>query len=451
MKNDTTDAPWNKWGDWGECSSPCGDGEQERMRNCSGKNSSMTVQCIGPNKETRPCNDGPCKVKILDCDDADWQGSLDRIGWSVCPRDTTFLKGLWRHDPMQGDNRVGRIEYGKCCAAEEPAFINQSSTCLNADWSLVLDRYNVWALCPTGSFMNGLSVGKPLPAFLNDIEEAKCCHPQNHPTSYEDCYDEDVTISFDTRGWSECRRDGYYMTGFYKSSCDKLYCIEKFRCCKMKNETVVSGRWSDWEDWGECNAVCGDGERERKRTCTSSSPSKEQARCSGPSKETRPCNNGPCHESESGCPEGWVHYGNSCFLVIDIPIREWKDARRNCQKLGGDLAKITSATQNQFLLNLLKKQVRFTSLGAWIGLQRRGSNTFYWTDNTPLTGYTAWNAGEPNYVFEKCVHLIGKNWRKSGRWNDNRCILPSWIHYEDAPVALCQKTPNEMEVSSRLR
>ena len=137
--------------------------------------------------------------------------------------------------------------------------------------------------------------------------------------------------------------------------------------------------------------------------------------------------------------------------MIDIPIREWKDARRNCRKLGGDLAKITSATQNQFLLNLLKKQVRFTSLGAWIGLQRRGSNTFYWTDNTPLTGYTAWNAGEPNYVFEKCVHLIGKNWRKSGRWNDNRCILPSWIHYEDAPVALCQKTPNEMEVSSRLR
>ncbi|XP_022803040.1 macrophage mannose receptor 1-like, partial [Stylophora pistillata] len=228
-------------------------------------------------------------------------------------------------------------------------------------------------------------------------------------------------------------------------------------CFRIKfvfpSETVVSGRWSDWEDWGECNAVCGDGEQERKRTCTDPSPSKEEARCSGPSKETRPCNKGPCHESESICPEGWVHYGNSCFLVIDIPIREWKAARRNCRKLG-DLAKITSATQNQFLLNLLKKQVRFTSRGAWIGLQRRGSNTFYWTDDTPLTGYTAWKVGEPNNVFEKCVHLIGKNWRwdfTPRKWNDIYCIPPSWIHYEDVPVALCQKTPNGMEVLSRLR
>ncbi|XP_022808737.1 uncharacterized protein LOC111345723 [Stylophora pistillata] len=175
-------------------------------------------------------------VQLQNCEEADWQASLDQIGWSMCPRKTTFLRGLWRHDPMPGDNRVGRIETGNCCRAEEPTFINQSSTCLNADWSLLSNRYNVWALCPSGYFMNGLRLDHALPAFLNNIAEAKCCHPQNHPSSYEDCYDEDVTISFDRKGWSECQQEGFYMTGFYKSSCDKLYCIEKFRCCKMKSE-----------------------------------------------------------------------------------------------------------------------------------------------------------------------------------------------------------------------
>ena len=60
----TTDDGWTDWGDWGECSAACGDGEQERMRNCSIPHSSITgAQCLGPNKETRRCNNGPCKGK----------------------------------------------------------------------------------------------------------------------------------------------------------------------------------------------------------------------------------------------------------------------------------------------------------------------------------------------------------------------------------------------------
>lgn len=72
------------------------------------------------------------------------------------------------------------------------------------------------------------------PTNIYNIEESKCCRPQNHPNAYADCYDEDVGISFDKKGWSECKRDGYYMTGIYKSGCEHLYCIEKFKCCSMK-------------------------------------------------------------------------------------------------------------------------------------------------------------------------------------------------------------------------
>ena len=94
--------------------------------------------------------------------------------------------------------------------------------------------FNVWALCPAGYYLNGLRLGAGPPAYLQHIDEGQCCHPHGHPNSYEHCYDEDVTHSFDHKGWSECQQAGYYMIGFYKSSCNNIYCIEKFRCCKMK-------------------------------------------------------------------------------------------------------------------------------------------------------------------------------------------------------------------------
>ena len=97
----------------------------------------------------------------------------------------------------------------------------------------------MWALCPAGYYLNGLRLGCGRPAFLSDIEEGKCCRPQNHPNSYEDCYDEDVSSSFDTCCWSECQRAGFYMIGFYKSSCNDLNCIDKFRCCKMKKGNFI--------------------------------------------------------------------------------------------------------------------------------------------------------------------------------------------------------------------
>ena len=101
----------------------------------------------------------------------------------------------------------------------------------------LLFRKNVWALCPSGYYLSGINTSGE--KHLYQIEHAKCCRPQNHPNAYEDCYNENVWGSFDKKGWSECKRDGYYMTGFYKSNCEKLYCIEEFRCCKMKSGNFI--------------------------------------------------------------------------------------------------------------------------------------------------------------------------------------------------------------------
>ena len=40
--------------------------------------------------------------------------------------------------------------------------------------------------------------------------------------------DENVWGSFDGKGLSECKREGYYMAGIFRGKCDKLYCLEEF-------------------------------------------------------------------------------------------------------------------------------------------------------------------------------------------------------------------------------
>ena len=129
---------------------------------------------------------------------------------------------------------------------------------------------------------------------------------------------------------------------------------------------------------------------------------------------------------------------NSCFLVIDIPTLELSDARRNCQRLGGDLAKITSASENQFIVDLVTKQNKITG-SVWLGLHQKADNKFYWTDDTLLTGYSNWRPGDPNNAGQgkKCVQFIGAASARS-KWNDLPCTLD--VSYaKAAPVVLCQK------------
>ena len=75
----------------------------------------------------------------LGCVDADWWYSFDYPGCSVCPNSNTYLKGLWRSEQAPGDERIGRIELGRCCQAYDQAYANQPVTCSSANWVSTLD------------------------------------------------------------------------------------------------------------------------------------------------------------------------------------------------------------------------------------------------------------------------------------------------------------------------
>uniref|UniRef100_A0A8C6WID1 Adhesion G protein-coupled receptor B1b n=1 Tax=Neogobius melanostomus TaxID=47308 RepID=A0A8C6WID1_9GOBI len=67
-------APFDAWSSWSSCSVTCGEGWQSRSRVCA--TSSFTSQCVGPLKETRPCNNSAvCPV------DGAWD---DWAPWSLC-------------------------------------------------------------------------------------------------------------------------------------------------------------------------------------------------------------------------------------------------------------------------------------------------------------------------------------------------------------------------------
>jgi len=165
------------------------------------------------------------------CQMANWWGAFDHQGWATCDSSTQYIKGLWRNHNGGPREKIWLLEEAKCCTALAP-YVSTPSTCQNANWWGVLDGFHVWALCPNGYFLQGLYRNSG-DGWLWQIEEAKCCKPNISPSRYQDCYNENIWGSFDHYGLSECKKDGYYVAGFYKSNCNTLGCIEELKCCKM--------------------------------------------------------------------------------------------------------------------------------------------------------------------------------------------------------------------------
>ena len=123
------------------------------------------------------------------------------------------------------------------------------------------------------------------------------------------------------------------------------------------------------------------------------------------------------------CPSGWERFGRHCYLVSGYTGTR-DQARSYCGARGGDLVKINSAEENEFVLNLI--QQRQPSLReVWIDLKWYSSvKQFLWNDNS-VPVYKNWAPHEPNgKANEPCgIMWVGHNvsFRPSGTWNDRSC------------------------------
>jgi hypothetical protein len=104
----------------------------------------------------------------------------------------------------------------------------------------------------------------------------------------------------------------------------------------------------------------------------------------------------------------------------------WEDARDTAQSLGGHLATITSAGENDFVFNLVKNTVfgnginehNNENIGAWLGGERGKDGKFSWITGEAFT-YTNWLTGEPNNFGsnENYLHYYFTSVNDS-TWND---------------------------------
>nr|AGI61062.1 perlucin [Sinohyriopsis cumingii] len=124
------------------------------------------------------------------------------------------------------------------------------------------------------------------------------------------------------------------------------------------------------------------------------------------------------------CPLTFERHGRQCYKVIAVQA-SWSEAKEYCQVIGGDLAKIRSASDQTIIYGLV-----FHNHGII-------SNERYWVDGSDMLqsgmwrwmgtngasvpfSYTNWYPGQPSHKNENCAEVM---WALNGRWNDLDCTI----------------------------
>ncbi len=111
---------------------------------------------------------------------------------------------------------------------------------------------------------------------------------------------------------------------------------------------------------------------------------------------------------------GPIRNPNNCndYYLLDLAI--WPEAEETAVVLGGHLATINDATENEWVRANL---ANYGSTGrlVWIGFTDEVvEGTFEWVSGQPA-GYTNWSAGEPNNIGDEDYATMDPN---TGTWND---------------------------------
>ncbi|WAR04321.1 CPXM1-like protein [Mya arenaria] len=131
------------------------------------------------------------------------------------------------------------------------------------------------------------------------------------------------------------------------------------------------------------------------------------------------------------CPPGWKERPGSatCYFISDqSDTKTWENAMINCRRQQGQMVKIDSAAEKQWLIGeLAKLQTTQKLTNFWTGLNnrpRRDNNYYHWHDGTSLNANVVnWRSGEPNNGggIEHCAEYL----TTTDRLNDPGCLKTS--------------------------
>ncbi|XP_067022317.1 A disintegrin and metalloproteinase with thrombospondin motifs adt-1-like isoform X6 [Acropora muricata] len=280
---------WSEWGEYSLCSVSCGGGVQARYRECDNPLPAYGGKdCVGESEEIRPCNQFPCPV------DGGWASWKP---WSTCPvtcgggvqsRSRTCTKPPPTHggEDCQGDGLMTR----SC---------NENPCPVNGKWSEWGPFTSCTVLCGGGTRSRSRTCTNPPAAFggkecVGNSQDVQSCN--EFP-----CQIPGGLTSWGV--WSVCSASCGSGTKKRLRSCtnpppanggeDCIERREEFQSCN-EEPCPVNGNWTLWGLWNKCSKTCGGGTQGRSRTCTNPPPAHGGAQCTGPSSESRLCNQNPC-------------------------------------------------------------------------------------------------------------------------------------------------------------
>lgn len=240
---------WTSWGDWDQCSTPCGGGTQKRSRSCTNPPVAHGGKtCAGPKEMTRICNDDVwCPVNGGWTSWSDWRKCSVTCGGGTQTRSRSCNNPPVAHG---GKNCSGPNEMTQNC--------NDDILCpVDGGWS----GWGNWGRCDKSCFKTRIrKCNRPSPS-----NNGKQC--PGPPT-------ERLRCSFD-----EC-------LGGNGGGGKGLRLNPDFRDEGSGDGSLVRiAEWTIWSEWSACSSTCGRSLKFRYRTCTTRQPTN----CQGVSLETKSC------------------------------------------------------------------------------------------------------------------------------------------------------------------
>ncbi|XP_039672406.1 macrophage mannose receptor 1-like [Perca fluviatilis] len=89
----------------------------------------------------------------------------------------------------------------------------------------------------------------------------------------------------------------------------------------------------------------------------------------------------PTVAPKGACPSQWKRFNSKCYRIFNDQKVTWREARTQCQDVGGNLASIPSRHVEVFLMTQMADTPATTDV--WIGLRRTNTREFFWTDGRP--------------------------------------------------------------------
>merc|ERR1711881_269332 len=282
------DGAESEWGAWDTCSVSCGGGTQSRKRTCTNPAPAYGGKdCAKALSEEQACNPDPCPVH------GNWAEYGNYGACSVTCGDgkKTRSRGCTNPAPAHGGND---------CVGEA----DQTEDCNNKACPVHGDYGACSKTCGDGTKTRTRTCSNPAPAHGGD----DCT---GNAADSDSCNEKKCPIDgkwSDYGAFTDCSKSCGGGTQSKSRTCTNPAPQFDGKDCEGEADLVqdcnadacpqpIHGKWSDYGEWGACNATCGGGEQIRERNCTNPEPAHGGDTCTGETTESQPCNEQIC----TGC------------------------------------------------------------------------------------------------------------------------------------------------------